>query len=46
MSNSVAIKRATLRSLYGPQWQSKVDKMSDAQVIAVFMKFANKGIIK
>ena len=46
MTNSNDIKRATLRTLYGPQWAAKVDKMSDAQMLAIYLKFQSKGIIK
>lgn len=28
------------------QWQKKVDKMSDSQVIAIFKRLTNKGQIK
>lgn len=35
-----------LRELYGRQWQERVDKMSDAQVIAIFKKFVTNGKIK
>lgn len=44
--SDIQIKRATLRTLYGPSWAAKVDKMSDAQVIAIYLKFTEKGIIK
>lgn len=35
-----------LRELYGRQWQERVDKMSDAQVVAIFKKFVTNGKIK
>ncbi len=35
-----------LRELYGRRWQERVDKMSDAQVIAIFKKFVANGKIK
>lgn len=35
-----------LRELYGRQWQERVDKMNDAQVIAIFKKFVANGKIK
>lgn len=35
-----------LRELYGRQWQERVDKMSDAQVVAIFKKFVDNGKIK
>lgn len=43
MDNSVSIKRASLRTLYGPEWAAKVDKMSDAQIIAIYFRFSRKG---
>lgn len=35
-----------LRELYGRRWQKRVDKMSDAQVVAIFKKFVTNGKIK
>lgn len=35
-----------LRELYGRRWQERVDKMSDAQVVAIFKKFVVNGKIK
>lgn len=35
-----------LRELYGRQWRERVDKMSDAQVAAIFKKFVANGKIK
>lgn len=45
MSN-VNIMRNNLRSLYGPEWAKKVDKMSDKQIVAIHIRFQKKGIIK
>lgn len=39
-------KRARIREFYGEQWKRKVDKMTDAQVAAVFLKFLLEGKIK
>lgn len=38
-------KRAAIRALYGDQWKAKVDKMSDAQVVAVYLKFKSQNKI-
>lgn len=38
--------RIELRKFYGTQWASKVDKMSDKQVIALYLKFKKEGKIK
>lgn len=46
MGNDIHLKRTALRGLYGPSWKAKVDKMSDTQVIAIYLKFKDKGIIK
>lgn len=35
-----------LRELYGRRWQERVDKMNDAQVVAIFKKFVTNGKIK
>ncbi len=43
---TVAIMRAALRDLYSAQFAAKVDKMSDRQVIAIYMKFKEEGKIK
>jgi hypothetical protein len=32
-------ERAALKKLYGRVWAARVDKMSDAQVIAIYRKF-------
>lgn len=32
-------ERAALKKLYGPSWAARVDKMSDAQVVAIYRKF-------
>jgi len=41
-------ERQLLKSAYpaSKTWAQKVDKMSDAQVIAVLMRLKSKGIIK
>lgn len=35
-----------LRELYGQHWQKRIDKMNDAQVVAIFKKFVASGKIK
>lgn len=45
MSNDIQQKRLAIRGLYGPAWQARVDKMSDNQVIALYLKFKNEGKI-
>lgn len=35
-----------LRELYGRRWQERVDKMNDAQVVAIFKKFVANGKIE
>jgi hypothetical protein len=39
-------ERDKLKKFYGPQWASKVDKMSDTQILAIFRKFQREGKIK
>lgn len=39
-------ERHALKMMYGPKWQAKVDKMSDSQVIAIYLKFKKEGKIK
>jgi hypothetical protein len=34
--------RAHLKQYYGPQWGNKVNKMSDAQVIAIYNRLINR----
>lgn len=46
MSKDVEIKRAALRGLYGDSWKARVDKMSEAQIIAIYFKFKKEGKIK
>jgi hypothetical protein len=46
MSSDIHIKRAALRGLYGDAWKAKVDKMSDAQIVAIYLKFKSEGKIK
>lgn len=37
-------KRTTIRAVYKTaSWQEKVDKMSDQQVVAIYMKFKSEG---
>lgn len=37
-------KREALKSAYdGPGWASKVDKMSDGQVVAVYLRLKNQN---
>lgn len=44
--NDIQLKRTVLRDLYGPSWKDKVDKMSDAQVVAIYFKFKEEGKIR
>lgn len=46
MAADVEIKRLALRGLYGDRWKARVDKMSEAQVIALYLKFKKEGKIK
>lgn len=39
-------KRQALRALYGEAWKKRVDKMSEAQVVAIFLKMQREGKIK
>lgn len=45
MNNDIQVKRAALRGLYGDAWKAKVDKMSDKQIIAIYLKFKSEGRI-
>ncbi len=39
-----AQKRQYVYNLYdGPKWKKRVDKMSDAQVVAIYLKHLNDG---
>lgn len=38
-------RRKAIRALYGAQWRVRVDKMSDVQVTAVYLKFVEQGKI-
>jgi len=40
---SEAQMRAALSKLYGPSWVKRVEKMSRAQVAAVYMRKLNEG---
>lgn len=43
MSNDIHRKRDYVLSLYsGPRWREKVSKMSDAQVVAIYLREHNK----
>jgi hypothetical protein len=44
--NDIQQKRNAIRDLYGPAWKARVDKMSDKQIIALYLKFKNEGKIK
>lgn len=44
--NDIQQKRIAIRDLYGPAWKARVDKMSDQQVIALYLKFKKEGKIK
>lgn len=44
---SIPDMRSALRAVYpGPSWQTKVDRMPDNQVIAVYYSFQHRGKIK
>ena len=43
MSDNTWKERNLLRNLYGDDWKKKVDKMSDKQVIAIYLKFKKEG---
>lgn len=44
MSDDIARKRDHVLSLYaGPRWRAKVSKMSDSQVIAIYLHEINKA---
>lgn len=38
-------RRKAIRALYGAQWRVRVDKMSDVQVTAIYLKFVEQGMI-
>lgn len=38
--------RRTLSRLYGPSWAGRVDKMSDRQVAAVYLRKLDEGAFK
>ena len=38
--------RIELRKFYGPQWASRVDRMSEKQIVALYLKFKKEGKIK
>lgn len=42
---NAAQQRAAIRALYGPDWKAKVDKMSDKQVVAIYLKFKRENKI-
>lgn len=40
-------KRLAVASVYrNPTWRAKVAKMSDAQVVAIFKRLQDQGVIK
>lgn len=40
-------KRAAIKRVYSsPNWEDKVDKMSDAQVHNIYIRMLNKGELK
>lgn len=44
MSDDIARKRDHVLSLYsGPRWRAKVSKMSDSQVVAIYLHETNKA---
>lgn len=42
---TTAQKRAAIRALYGADWKARVDKMSDNQVVAIYLKFKSQNKI-
>lgn len=45
--DDVEQKREKLKTLYSSEsWDDKVDRMSPAQVIAVYLRHVNKGNLK
>lgn len=46
MMNDTTKMRVELKTLYGEKWRKRVDKMSDAQVVAIFKKMVHNGQIK
>lgn len=46
MSNDIEQKRIELKKIYrGPNWNNKVDAMSDNAIVAVYLKFKKEGKI-
>lgn len=41
--DTIEYKRKYLGKLYGPSWAARVNKMSDAQVSAVYLRHINKN---
>ena len=46
MTDNTWRERNLLRNLYGESWKHKVDKMSDQQVIAIYLKFKKEGKVQ
>lgn len=47
MDHSVDFKRQEITKAYkGPAWANRVKNMSDNQVIAVYLRLKQKGVIK
>lgn len=42
----VAQMRNLVSKKYGPSWAKKVERMSDPQVAAVYMRMLNQGLLK
>ena len=42
----IEVMRAALRDLYSANFAAKVDKMTDSQVIAIYLKFKEEGKIR
>lgn len=40
------MKREILKVYSGPNWAFKVEKMSDKQIAAVYLRFMNQGKLK
>jgi hypothetical protein len=42
----VAQMRKLISKKYGPSWAKKVERMSDPQVAAVYLRMLDKGLLK
>ena len=46
MMSVALMKREILKVYSGPNWAFKVEKMSDKQIAAVYLRFLNQGKLK